>query len=203
MKKIFVFNILILQIFAYIDLGIQGTLYPILENNNTFSKILKESFKKNKNKIKKEVITAINKAFRYDKNLRYSKKDYNITVIDYSILQTDIYSPYTKQIIKHKGEKIIVPMPKGIEESFCLIDGKWDVNTTKKILKKLNKCNFYLVANKDIRKWAELYNKHNVYPYNEKIIKRWKLDKAPSKVILFDKYRKNIYLNYYKFKEKK
>jgi hypothetical protein len=198
LKKILLLTPLLL--FSFEDLGIQGKLYNIKEQS--LKAMFKPIFEKNKDKIKPMIIKAYNKAFTKYSTLPKSTKDTNITTIDYSIVPYDIINPYNhNQILYKKGTLMTVPLPKGIKQSFCVLDGSWNKKIVDEVLKECGKCSFYLVSNVDIRKFVKKYKLREVYPYSKNLAQRFGVTSLPNKVILFDKYRTNQTYNFYRIKK--
>ena len=182
------------MLLAYHDFGVAAETYDIKERS------LQEEY--NASHIDKKAIhtsyeKALNASFTGESTLPKSYEDKNVTFTDYSVLSHDVYN-YDGTILKRKGEKVSVPLPKGIIYHLCYIDANEKKEVLELIIKEFGACS-YIVANKDIRKLPSFFTSSKVeglYPFtgnNVRLGIQFKLTSFPTKFTLFeDKVTKSI-----------
>jgi len=157
----------------YIDLGVEGHLYPIVEHS--FLEDLNEGVKEfqktfTPEKVKKEVIKQIRQQATGHTKLPLCQESNKRAEYNYIPILSDIYNP-AGRLVKKKGEKVLVN--NDIPFDICFISGdnikevenqiKFYDKVTKKLSGKQSEC-IYLVSNRNVLQLDKKYYPRMFYP---------------------------------------
>ena len=168
-------------LYAYDDMGIQGELYPIKEENIK-TLVEKRISELDGGELKETYLRTIEKAFAPSFSLPASKKDSTATYIDKVAAASDVYDPNDpNKLLFRKGDYVVSSLPEDVVLHMCFIDAKHE-DVTKKVIEEFGKCD-YLVANRDIRTMTYLKG-NRVFPMSEPYLNRFDIKHLPVKLTM-------------------
>jgi len=189
----------------YYDFGVCGKQYDITEPD-MYEIIIKgvQEFqsKENLEKLKEQVKEIVKKKATFKTDKQYCSRTYEYPWHDdIYTYKEDIKNPFGR-IIKHKGEKSLVPAIQG-ERALCFVDGKnWKslINQVKFMQKETNGKCIYIVQNRDVRDLWKKFNGYDFYPGSENILERFKVECLPAIIKMKGSQNKEIFYSIEQFK---
>lgn len=186
----------------YVDLGIQGRLYDIKEQD-ILAQIEQtaKNFKLDQKLVRKSVEEQIAAAANRSTNLPLCEKDEKgKSETDIYTIPTDIINPMGRMIVR-KGDKIKSKLPQGTELNICFVDARNIIsgeNQIKSFMAKEPKC-LFLIANADVRNLREKFPELDIYPTSEMQESRFGLKCYPSKLHFESDQKQFTYYSYESF----
>ena len=188
---------------TYIDLGKEGSTYPILEKN--FIEELKEGASEvqktlNKKYVKEKIIKSVINQANANTSLGYCEEPHKKVELNEYIVPVNIYNP-AGRLYKKKGDKIIINNDKPIDLCFInvksLKDAKKQIEYFDNIVKKVSgnsaEC-VYLVSGINVLQLDKIYYPRQFYPAKKNYEKNFNILCYPTYIhlILDKRYRFEI-----------
>lgn len=207
MKLFIVIICMVASLFAqqdkYIDFGVNGRTYPILEND--FEEQMKKNvkdFKINQEEIETQVISEIKKAALKTTNLPLCLKDkYMKPEIDYVAVPENVFNPLGR-LIYSKGQKLESRIPVGKSLDLCFVDGRNKIATKNQIneLSKIYPKCIFLVANENVLYLREQFKDKEIFPTSKPQEDRFGVECYPATIHMESNTKENKYYSYDRFK---
>lgn len=190
----------------YMDFGIQGKLYKIIEPDmyEVIISAAKEwSDNLDKKKLEEIVKSEVDKRATFiDKETLMCKETYSTKwKDDYFTYKMDYYNPMGRLIYK-KGDKRLTPsLPE--EKHLCVIDATLMVEAINQInffQKETNGNCVYVVSNRNVMELWDKFPSYEIYPSTAELNNRFDIKCLPVKIDMFGTKIKNNYYSIEMFK---
>lgn len=187
----------------YIDFGVNGRTYPILEND--FEEEIKkkvQEFKIDQEEVRKQVIAEVKKAALKTTNLPLCLKDKNMKPeIDYVAVPENVFNPLGR-LIYSKGQKLESKIPAGKTLDLCFVDGRNKIATKNQIneLSKIYPKCIFLIANENVLYLREEFKDKEIFPTSKPQEDRFGIECYPATVHMELNTKENKYYSYDRFK---
>lgn len=186
---VFISNLLYGGQSEFIDFGIKGQLYEIVEENGNdlIARALKEV---DTNRIVNELKDETEASFVSKISLPDSTKTNESSKMDYVPARWDVVE-INGNVIAKKGDLIPSFLPNGVKLELCFINGNESNKVNEYIINDFGRDCIYMVNNVDSRKFAEKYSLKEVYPISEQstdYLERFSIKSFPTKITKHTKF---------------
>lgn len=187
----------------YVDFGVHGHMYDIVEDDLMHIIEAKaKSLKFDENETKKIIESEVLRHAKYESQKPLCLKDnFQDPEIDYYTVPIDIPNMFGRIILK-KGQVIKSEIPAGTSLTLCFIDARVKevgINQINEMSKKYPGC-IFLISNRDVREFSEIYPKLNIYPSSKPQEDRFNIGCYPSVMHFVKDTKQKFELSYERFK---